>query len=320
MKKTKKFITVVSVLSCLSWTTLVFGGDIHVAAEKGNLEEVKSLLVSDTSLINARFSNNNATPLIFATANNKPEVAKFLLKKGADVNARASNGHTALHYAAAYGPVDLVKLLLQKGAPVNFDVKDNAQGDDPGCTPLLYAAANGHLEIVKILLKKGASVNAKASYNTIHVSATPLIAATKIASDYTKLGGGPLPGTRADTTKKHGYPEVVKTLLTKGASIDLKDNFGRTALYYAAINGQAEVVQLLLERGATVDAKENRGITPLLMATQNQDMEVINLLLDKGADPNASMKGDKPWTPITLAEANDFKEILELLRNVVKQK
>ncbi len=318
--KMKKLGTVVLILASLVWSSLVFCGEIHDATEKEDLKKVNSLLTSDPSLVNAKLPSNKATPLIFAITYKKTEVAKLLLKKGADVNSRASNGHTALHYASAYGPIELVKLLLEKGASVNFNVQDSAEGDDPGCTPLLYAAANGQLEIVKLLLEKGAAVNAKASYNTIHQTATPLIGATKVSSDYESLGFDPLPGSRVATTKKQGYLELVKALLEKGASIDLKDNFGRTALYYATNNGQAEVVKLLLEKGATVDAKENRGITPLLMATQNKDVEIIKLLLAKGADPNAAMKGDKPWTAITLAEVNDFKEVLELLRNAVKNK
>ena len=39
-------------------------------------------------------------------------------------------------------------------------------------------------------------------------------------------------------------------LLTPGVDVDAADEFGRTALFFAAANGHAEVVQLLLAQGA----------------------------------------------------------------------
>ena len=124
----------------------LFAAPIHDAARTGDVAKINSLLAANSSL----------------------------------VNAKDSYGQTPLFQASAYGRLDVVKLLLGKGAAVNFVSHDSAEGDEPGCTPLLLAAENGHVEIVKLLLEKGADVNAKASYNTIHQTATPLIGATQV--------------------------------------------------------------------------------------------------------------------------------------------
>jgi ankyrin repeat protein len=286
---------------------------IHDAASAGDLAKINALLAANPVLVNAK-SENSATPLMYAIHFGKTEAAKLLLQKGADVNVNNSDGETALFEAAAYGQVDVVKLLLDKGAKVNFAVQDSAPRGEPFCTPLLLAAENGHLAVVNLLLAKGADVNAKASYNSIHETATPLIGATQVAADYEKLGGGPLPGSREVTAKKHGYLEVIKALLDKGAAVDAKNNFGNTALLIASGNGQAEVVKLLLDRGAAVNLGNNQNVTPLLMAAQNGDVDVVTLLLAKGANPNAAMSGGKAWTPISIAQANKFTNVVELLQ------
>ena len=313
----KSFRILAVTLAALVWNSLAYCGEIQDAATAGDLAKINTLLATNSSLVNAK-DDNNVTPLMCAIHFGKIEAAKLLLEKGADVNAKNRIGQTALFEASANGQLEVVKLLLEKGAAVNFVVHDDAEGDDSGCTPLLLAAENGQLEVAKLLLEKGADVNAKSSYNTIHECATPLIGATEVSSDFEKLGGGPLPGNRVVADKKHGYLEVVKLLLDKGATIDAKNNFGNTALFLASNNGQVEVVKLLLDKGATVDAKNNQDITPLMMASQNGDVEVIKLLLAKGANPNAAMSGNKPWTPLTIATAEGLTNVVELLQNAAK--
>jgi ankyrin repeat protein len=304
---------ILALVLCLGLGQRLSAGPIHDAAQAGDVAKINTLLAADPSLVNAK-SDNSATPIMYAVHFGKTEAAKLLLQKGADVNAKDSDGETVLFEAAAFGQLDVVKLLLEKGAKVNFVVQDSAPRGEPFCTPLLLAAENGHLEVVKLLLEKGADVNAKASYNSIHQTATPLIGATQVSSDYERLGGGSLPGSRAATSKKHGYAEVVKALLDKGAAVDAKNNFGNSALLIASGNGQADVVKLLLDKGAAVNLGNNQNVTPLLMAAQTGDVEVVTLLLAKGANPSAAMTGSKAWTPVSIAQANKFVNVVELLQ------
>lgn len=290
-------------------------GQIHDAVRAGDIAKVTSLLAADPSLVNAK--DGGITPLLYAIHFGKLDVARFLLQKGADVNALTSNGVGPLYEAAGQGQTEIVRLLLEKGAMVNAKT-------ETACTPLLIGSAMGQLDIVKLLLAKGADVNAQASYNTIHESASPLIDATKVNADFESLGGGPLEGKRAASPdKKRGFLDVVKILLNNGAKTDITDNFGHTALYYASKNGQLEVVRLLLDKGAGADVQgHNRNGTPLLLAAQNGDIEIVKLLLAKGADPNAETNevagGGKRWTPITIAEANGFTSVVALLRQAQK--
>ena len=60
-------------------------------------------------------------------------VVKFLLEKGADINAKDTCGKTALHYAInKKSTIDLITLLLEKGADPKIE-------DESGRTALDYA-------------------------------------------------------------------------------------------------------------------------------------------------------------------------------------
>ena len=57
-------------------------------------------------------------------------------KQSVNVNARDVYRETPLHYASSHGHVDIVNLLLKKGADINARAKN-------GSTAVIYAATNG---------------------------------------------------------------------------------------------------------------------------------------------------------------------------------
>jgi ankyrin repeat protein len=56
------------------------------------------------------------TVLMMAARNNKPDLVKFLVKNGADINLMAKDGNTALSLAKKEKDEDMVKLLKKLGA------------------------------------------------------------------------------------------------------------------------------------------------------------------------------------------------------------
>ncbi|CAM4184137.1 hypothetical protein BOTU111921_15795 [Bordetella tumbae] len=100
---------------------------------------------------------------------------------------------------------------------------------------------------------------------------------------------------------KHGNVDVVKTLLTAGASPDMQDNRGLTALIYAALSGALEVIKMLLgyasagdvarsAPAADIHAQDNEGKNALMRALENKHFDVAALLLENKADVHARAK------------------------------
>jgi hypothetical protein len=65
--------------------------------------------------------------------------------------------------------------------------------------------------------------------------------------------------------------DVVRLLLSAGASVEDKDKDGETALHHAAGEGDPEVVKALIDAGANVNAKNKEGISALHMARKRLD-------------------------------------------------
>ena len=105
------------------------------------------------------------TPLMDAAVVGSLDAMKFLIAKGADVNAKDSGGRTALIRSA--NDLAKIRLLLDHGADVNA-------ASVVGRTVLLTAAMSAHsAEIVRFLIAKGADVKAMDKLNT-----TALLAAS----------------------------------------------------------------------------------------------------------------------------------------------
>lgn len=131
--------------------------ELHEAAAAGQLARVKQLVDEDPELAKSLSPDGFpvfALPAVFGHL----EVAEYLLGKGADVNAVATNGtgYNALTGAVASGHTSIVAWLLANGADPNYRY-------GAGYSPLLTAAANGHLGIVSLLLASGADLHAKAN-------------------------------------------------------------------------------------------------------------------------------------------------------------
>ena len=79
-----------------------------------------------------------------------------------------------------------------------------------------------------------------------------------------------------------GLP-VVKVLLSHGARVNARNDFGITALMGAASNGRADIVEALIEARAELELKDNSGKSALRRAIERNHGEVSELLELKGA-------------------------------------
>ncbi|MDP2854741.1 MAG: ankyrin repeat domain-containing protein [Smithellaceae bacterium] len=277
---------------------------LSVAARNGNLEIVK-LLALHGAVVDAGKETGDRTPLIEASGQGHAAVVKYLIAKGADVNAKGK-GLTPLLAASAWGRVLIgpagdkpktIRILLENGADVN--VQDESWLKT-GRTPLMYAVLQGDAALVQDFLAKGARLDLKNKDGETALSLAKKDGLEYIAQLLEKSAGGE-PSPQADTSRhplfkaiKEDRLDQVKAMVAKGADVNLRAPTGSTPLMYAADGNKLEMVRFLLNSRADVNAKNGANNTALIYASIKGHEGVVYELLSKKADVNVKnmAKGD----------------------------
>lgn len=189
--------------------------DLIEAAFAGETWKAREAL-SRGANIEARDPGSDWTPLMWASLNGRLGTVRYLLSRGAKVDA--------------LGGGDRRMILLNLGREYSQSSGGSATVARSGffignanVTALLLASCGGYGMTVEELLKRGANPNITA------------------ASGDAPLAGAAYSGNLAS----------VEALLKNGAKLEARDFQGGTALVSAVLEGRTEVVKALLQRGAS---------------------------------------------------------------------
>jgi hypothetical protein len=93
------------------------------------------------------------------------------------------------------------------------------------------------------------------------------------------------------SASRAGDLAAAKAALEKGAAIETKTPYGQTPLYLAAMNGHEELVKFLLDKGATTDVKDTFYKAPMLaFVMQRKHWGVAKLLVTKTSNPDQALE------------------------------
>jgi ankyrin repeat protein len=271
---------------------------LHWAAMKNDADLAQILLYAGAN-VKATTRIGSYTPLILAAQHGNAGVIEPLLKNGADVNAKTSNGTTPLMFAAASGDVATVKTLLGHGA----DVK--AKESTRGLNAAMFAAASNRATVIAELARHGADL--KATTNIVDLNAIDRASFGGI------LFGNPAPPPTAGAAaggrggqNGRGVPGAPADAAAQAAAGGQPGrNFpgGGRGQGRAGVDRQYQLNELVYTQG---------GMTPLLLASRQGYVESAQALLDAGADINQLSAGDKT-SPIVIATLNGHFDLAKRL-------
>ncbi|KAK7934325.1 hypothetical protein WMY93_005221 [Mugilogobius chulae] len=193
------------------------------------------------------------------------------------INDFIYQGANSLHLAARYARSDAAKRLLEASADANIQ-------DNMGRTPLHAAVAADAQGVFQILIRNRATdLDAR-----MHDGTTPLILAARLAVE-----------------------GMVEELINCHADVNAIDDFGKSALHWAAAVNNVEAAIVLLKNGANKDMQNNKEETPLFLAAREGSYETAKVLLDHFANREITDHMDR--LPRDIAQERMHHDIVRLM-------
>lgn len=208
-------------------------------------------------------------------------VKRFLQKYHTD--EKDVTGRTLMHISATFGNTALIKYLLKKGADINAI-------DNSGWTPLLCAISSGYFETALAMLESGAYPNAisESGNNALHyllrttevddwyvkVLMTLLDRGCNVNAENND-GNTPL----HIAIQRCPSIDVIKMLFTLSKpSINAFNKSGYSPIHAAIERGAANIVSVLIESGSDLTAASPDLGTPLDFAHLLKNTEIAGML------------------------------------------
>ena len=122
-----------------------------MAIEVGELQLCKRLVKDGADLCTGYVSCAGCTPLLYALAHGKEDIATYLVSESASIDGASclkwpSRGYTVFHHAAFHGWVDFLVLLLKKFPRRLDQIKTPVH-------PIHIAITKGHKDCLNIMLE-----------------------------------------------------------------------------------------------------------------------------------------------------------------------
>lgn len=216
---------------------------VQDAAYDGRLNQVTDYISSGRGTVHDRFDDPECPGcmlLHYAAAGGQVEVARVLLRRGANVNTPNGLGAASLHLASMNIELEMARFLLVNGADSSLNVRDRH-----GNTPLLWTASVETTERTRVV-SSGTGVVYVASADS-----------------------------KAEEQKAIQLAEL---LLTAGADPNIPTERGNTPLHIAAYRGHMEMVKFLLSKGAEPSRRNKQGKTPEELARRYRHGDIADLL------------------------------------------
>ncbi|XP_048244328.1 uncharacterized protein LOC125376359 isoform X3 [Haliotis rufescens] len=243
---------------------------LHLACRGGNTAIVQHVM--SPSIINST-GRHGSTAVMQAAVNGHQSVFDLLVSNQADLTLVDTYGDSLLHLACQGGNTAIVQHVL---SPSNINIRG-----EYGWTAVMQAAVSGHQSVFDLL------VSNQADLTLVDTSCDSLL----------------------HLACRGGNTAIVQHVLSP-SNINIRGEYGWTAVMQAAVNGHQSVFDLLVSNQADLTLVDTSGDSLLHLACRGGNTAIVQHVLSPS---NINIRGEYGWTAVMQAAVSGHQSVFDLL-------
>ena len=325
----------------INWTKTLKAYSVMRSAIDRLKEDINAWINGHQNLRFTPLSVNGHTLLHVAVFADDAEVINKVVAYGMNVNCYNEDGEVALHLAAKIGSLDAIRGLINAKATIDPRTHENLpesyQGPAPTLdhyqTPLHLAVEHGETDAVTLLMRAGANSNLRTGMGRTALELARLYNKQTVIDILTSKQCASQPNYPRSVSTRHvkstkgrlsrleanklllnaastGDVDGIERALQAGANLEVRDNYGNSALLLACGGSRLGAVAYLIKKGSNVHVLNNVGYWPLYEAagppcthphypagtTEEDSLKIVELLIEAGSAIN--YQGSAKDTPL----------------------
>ncbi|MES9884545.1 MAG: ankyrin repeat domain-containing protein [Sedimenticola sp.] len=239
----------------------------------------------------------------------------ILIQHGCDINERDSFGRTVVHYLANSDSTTKHSLVILYDRGAILTVKDNANMTAIHVTVLPtmqvsykepeddYPSKPGAVGVIKFLVEQGVAINETDSSGLTPLHLAVRERSTEVIQALLQLGADVNKPTKTGESALHRatidtqtFDCLMNACRNVEIDINMQDNFGSTAVHWAAWYFEKSVIKLLRMAGADFNTKDMNGNTAADLAFKHKRTNVyedLDIIYDREYYPLIQQKSDE---------------------------
>lgn len=271
------------------------------------------------NLIDEKDKKNCWTPLHWAAAAGKVDKMKILVDYGADPfllsNLNANILHAAVESKISHGLAEALEIWKRYPNQLNIN-QVNIWNETP-----LHVASWTSPACIKLLLEAGASPSIQQEDGQVPLHCVGLTQRGTDRQESVDLLCNVESLTHINTQDVDGRPpifeflnnfEIIETLVSHGARLDLHDNSGKSIFHHVCIQDESDTLRKILDMDidpVIVTLKDQDGVTPLIDALSHDSIDCAMVLLE--LDDVGDVVGKNGWAAVHYAAKIGDAHLLE---------
>lgn len=192
--------------------------------------------------------NNIMQPIHYLCRYSTPEMIKYIIDKGVNLECEVDGGIRPIHYLCRFSTPEMIKYIIDQGVNLECETKDKIR-------PIFLICKFSTPEMLRYIIEKGADMEK----NFFDLKIIYLLIRTSSL-------------------------ESIQYIVEKGIDLEYENDNKIKPIHQACSDSTPEIIQYIVDQGVNLECETKSGWRPIHFLCKKSTPEMIRYVVEKGVD------------------------------------